>query len=126
MRIILRKNNSRSGSARDDFFALKFAVVKMQELIDRALERTGLTAADLKLVIPHQSNLRIIESVREKMGLPIEKVTVNIDRYGNTSAASIIMGLDEARRAGRVKPGDHVLMIAIGAGLTWGVMIIRL
>jgi len=104
----------------------KFAVVKMQELIDQALMATGLTAADLKLLIPHQSNLRIIESVREKMGLPKEKVTVNIDRFGNTSAASIIMGLDEARRSGVLKKGDHVLMIAIGAGLAWGTMVIRL
>jgi 3-oxoacyl-[acyl-carrier-protein] synthase III len=104
----------------------KFAVLKLQELIDRALEQTGLTPNDLKLVIPHQSNLRIIESARERLGLPPEKVTINIDRYGNTSAASVIVGLDEARRAGKLKPGDHVLMIAIGAGIVWGVMVVRL
>ena len=67
----------------------KFAVTKMQEMIDAALSETGLKPEDLKLVIPHQSNLRIIESVREKLGLPKEKVAINIDRYGNTSAASI-------------------------------------
>ncbi|UCE62149.1 MAG: ketoacyl-ACP synthase III [Phycisphaerales bacterium] len=104
----------------------KFAVNKMQELIDHALAETGLTPADLKLVIPHQSNLRIIESAREKMGLPREKVVVNIDRYGNTSAASVPMGLDEARRNGILQEGDLVLMVAIGAGLCWATMIMRL
>lgn len=104
----------------------KFAVHKIQEEIDAALVSAGLTAADLKLVIPHQSNLRIIESAREKLGLPIEQFAVNIDRYGNTSAASVPVALDEARRSGRLKTGDHVLMIALGAGLTWGTMIIQL
>ena len=104
----------------------KFAVVKMQELIDRALEQSGLTPSELKLVIPHQSNLRIIESVRERMGLPLEKITININKFGNTSAASVIMGLDAARREGQLQTGDHVLMIAIGAGLAWGVMVVRL
>lgn len=104
----------------------KFAVVKMQQLIDHALETAGLTPDDLKLVIPHQSNLRIIESVREKMGLPKEKVAINIDRYGNTSAASVIMGLHEARKNGTLHEGDYILMVAIGAGLTWSTMIVRL
>lgn len=104
----------------------KFAVVKMQELIDRALATTGLSPEDIKLVIPHQSNLRIIESVQERMKLPREKIVVHIDRYGNTSAASVIMGLHEARKSGKVKQGDHVLMVALGAGLVWGVMIARM
>jgi len=104
----------------------KFAVVKMQELIDAALEATGLSPSDLKMIIPHQSNLRIIESVRDRLGLPREKVAINIDRYGNTSAASVIMALDEGRKNGRLKEGDLILMIAIGAGLTWAVMIVRL
>ncbi len=104
----------------------KFAVTKMQELIKHALTATGLTPDDLKLVIPHQSNLRIIESVRKRMELPPEKIAVNIDRFGNTSAASVIMSLDEARRDGTLQEGDLVLMIAIGAGLTWGVMIVRM
>src|SRR3989304_431575 len=104
----------------------KFAVIKMQELIDRAMEATGLTSDDLKLVIPHQSNLRIIESVREKMGLPPEKIAINITHYGNTSAASIPMALDEARRDGTLNSGDVILLLAIGAGLTWGCMVIRL
>lgn len=104
----------------------KFAVVKIIREIERALDETGLKAGDLKLVIPHQSNLRIIESVRDKMGLPMEQFAVNIDRYGNTSAASVPVAFDEARRDGRVGEGDLVLMIALGAGLTWGTMIIQL
>lgn len=104
----------------------KFAVNKMRELIREALETTGLSPDDLKLIIPHQSNLRIIESMREKLDLPKEKVAVNIDRFGNTSAASVIMSLDEHLRKGTLQEGDLVLLIAIGAGLSWGTMIVRL
>lgn len=104
----------------------KFAVTKFQEVLTSALDRAGLSAADLALVIPHQSNLRIIESAAEKLGLPPEKVAVNIDRFGNTSAASIPLALDEARRAGRIKAGDWVLLAGFGAGLTWGSILIRL
>lgn len=104
----------------------KFAVKKMAELIDNALEKTGLTPDDLKLVIPHQSNLRIIEAARLKLGLPPDRVAVNIQRYGNTSAASVIMSLDEARKSGTVKEGDLVLMLGIGAGLTWSSMLVRM
>ncbi len=104
----------------------KFAVIKMQDLIDRALQQTGLTPDKLKMVIPHQSNLRIIESVRERMGLPVEKVAINITRFGNTSAASIPLALDEHRRNGTLKEGDHILMLAVGAGLVWGSMVLRL
>lgn len=104
----------------------KFAVQKMQALVEHALEVTGLAPDDLKLVIPHQSNLRIIESVREKLGLPPEKMAVNIDRYANTSAASIPTALDTARRDGTLQRGDLVLMVAVGAGLTWSTMLVRL
>lgn len=104
----------------------KFAVLKMADLIDRALETTGIEASDIKLVIPHQSNLRIIESMRQRLGLPSEKIAINIHRYGNTSAASIPMAIDDARRSGRLQPGDLILMLAVGAGLTWGAMIVRL
>ncbi len=103
----------------------KIAVTKMQSLVDDALQSTGLSADDLALVIPHQSNYRIIESVRTRLGLPKEKVAVNIDRYGNTSSASIGLALDEARREGRVREGDLILMVAFGAGVTWGTLIIR-
>jgi 3-oxoacyl-[acyl-carrier-protein] synthase-3 len=104
----------------------KFAVLKMQELIDHALEVTGVAADELKMVIPHQSNMRIIESVRQKLKLPPEKMAVNIDRYANTSSASIPTALDAARRDGRLKKGDLVMMVAVGAGLTWSTMLVRL
>lgn len=104
----------------------KFAVTRMQEVIHNALTAGGLSAGDLALVIPHQSNLRIIESATEKLGFPPEKVAVNIDKFGNTSAASIPLALDEARRAGRIKTGDWILLAGFGAGLTWGSILIRL
>ncbi|HUU83995.1 MAG TPA: beta-ketoacyl-ACP synthase III [Phycisphaerae bacterium] len=104
----------------------KFAVLKMQELIDRTLEKTGVSADDIKLIIPHQSNRRIMESARQRVGVPPEKMAINIDRYGNTSAASIPLALDEAWRSGRVAPGDLVLLVAFGAGVTWGSVLMRL
>jgi len=104
----------------------KVAVIKMQSLIDDALTSTGLTPDDLTLVIPHQSNLRIIESFRSRLGLPKEKVAVNITNYGNTSAASIGLALDDARRRHKLKEGDLVLMVAFGAGVTWGTVIARM
>ena len=104
----------------------KFAVTTLQRLIDETLANAGLKPADLAMVIPHQSNVRIIESAREKMGLPPEKMYVNIDRYGNTSAASVPICLHELSAAGRIKPGDAVLFIALGAGLTWASSLWRL
>lgn len=104
----------------------KFAVTKMQEILIETTRRAGLRVEDLAYVVPHQSNLRILESAAQKMGLPMDKIAVNIDRYGNTSAASIPMALEEAWRAGKVKAGDWVLMAGFGAGLTWGSALIRL
>ena len=104
----------------------KFAVSRMREIIDQTLCEAGVRPEDVDMVIPHQSNLRIIESAAQKMGLPMDKIAVNIDRCGNTSAASIPMELEEAWRAGRVKMGDWVLMAGFGAGLTWGSALIRL
>jgi len=104
----------------------KFAVQTMQKSIDRALEESGLKADDLKLIIPHQSNLRIIESCRTRLGLPPEKMAVNVDRFGNTSTASIGLSLDEAWRDGTLKKGDLVMLVAVGGGITWGATIIRL
>ncbi len=104
----------------------RFAVSKMQEVIEQAMQAAKVTPDDLAMVIPHQSNARIIESAREKLGLSAEKVCVNIDRYGNTSAASIPLALDELRHAGRVNRGDLVLMVAFGAGLTWASALVRL
>jgi len=97
----------------------KFAVTRFQEAIKDALERTGLGVGDVQHYVCHQSNQRIIESAVEKLSLPPERVYVNIDRYGNTSAASIPICLDELYRAGRVEPGKPMILVAFGAGVTW-------
>ena len=104
----------------------KFAVTKMEECIDRAMSTLDITPDDLKLLIPHQSNGRIIRATQERMGLPVEKVVLNIGQYGNTSSASIPLGLDHARRTGQLREGDLVLLIAIGAGLVWSTMVVRM
>ncbi len=104
----------------------RFAVTKMQEVILEAVRQTGISPEDLALIIPHQSNLRIIESAAERLGVPMSRVAVNIDRYGNTSAASIPLALAEAWEQGRVRTGDWVLMAGFGAGLTWGSILMRL
>jgi 3-oxoacyl-[acyl-carrier-protein] synthase-3 len=82
--------------------------------------------ADVALVVPHQSNLRIIESACERSGIPMNRVMINIDRYGNTSAASVAVAFHEARQAGRARPGDLVMLVAFGAGLTWGSVLLRM
>ncbi len=104
----------------------KFAVKKMNDLVGDLLERNGLTSDDIALVVPHQSNLRIIKSVQDKLDLPDDKMLINIDRYGNTSSASVGICLDEAYRTGRVKDGDLIIMLALGAGLTWAATLVRL
>jgi len=103
----------------------KFAVTMMHALVRETVDEVGIRLDDLALVIPHQSNLRIIESAAERLGLPMDKVAINIDRYGNTSAASIAMAFHEARQTGRIKAGDLVLLVAFGAGLTWGSLLMR-
>jgi 3-oxoacyl-[acyl-carrier-protein] synthase-3 len=97
----------------------------MDESLREALLHAGVGADELKLLIPHQANLRIIEAVRERLGMPAEKVVLNIDRYGNTSSASIPISLDEVVRARRIKPGDHIGFVAFGGGVTWGASVIR-
>jgi 3-oxoacyl-[acyl-carrier-protein] synthase-3 len=97
----------------------KFAVTKFRETIEEALAATGLGIDDVAQFVCHQSNERIIQAAKEKLGLPDEKVLINIDRYGNTSAASIGLVLDELNRAGRINPGDILVMVAFGGGLTW-------
>jgi len=97
-----------------------FAVRTMEESTRRCMERAGFSAEEMEVVIPHQANLRIIDAVRERLGLPVEKVPVNIDRYGNTSSASIPITLDELVRSGRLGPGDRVAFCAFGGGATWG------
>jgi 3-oxoacyl-[acyl-carrier-protein] synthase-3 len=103
----------------------KHAVRSMAESCDRALDSAKLTAADIDLLNPHQANIRIIEATAKHANIPMEKVFVNVDRYGNTSAASIPIALDEAIEQGRVKEGSTVLMVAFGAGFTWGSMVVR-
>lgn len=104
----------------------KLAVKRNFEMIDTTMRETGITPDDLAVVIPHQSNLRIIESARERLGIPPDRMFTNIQRYGNTSAASIPLGLDECRKEGRIKSGDLIMLAAFGAGLTWGSALIRL
>lgn len=104
----------------------KFAVSTLQQSIDGALAACNLTPADLAMIIPHQSNARILESARERLGLPPERMYVNIDRYGNTSAASVPICLHELMEAGRLKAGDYVLFVALGGGLTWASSLWRL
>lgn len=103
----------------------KVAVRGMEESLRRALELAQLTPSDLSLVVPHQANQRIIEATRERLGLPREKIVVNIDRYGNTSSASIPISLDELVRAGRIQRGDQVGFVAFGGGATWGASVAR-
>lgn len=103
----------------------KSAVKSMSEIVNRGLSDAEMTPDDIDLFIPHQANLRIIEATAKKVGIPMEKVFVNVDRYGNTSAASIPIGIDEARREGLLKKGDVIAAVAFGAGFTWGSAVIR-
>jgi 3-oxoacyl-[acyl-carrier-protein] synthase-3 len=104
----------------------KFAVTKFEELIREAMRACELTSEQVKLIVPHQVNQRIIDSAMEKLGLPPEKAYVNIDRYGNTSAASIPIALDEAWRAGKLQKGDNVIFVAFGGGLTWANAVVKI
>lgn len=97
----------------------KFAVTKFRDVILEALEATGLTVDDISQFVCHQSNLRIIESAKEKLGLPDEKVHVNIDRFGNCSAGSLGLCFDQLWHCGKIRRGDTIMMVAFGGGLTW-------
>jgi len=103
----------------------KFAITKFVELIKDACARIGVSPDQIDVLVPHQVNLRIIESAAEKLKIPMDKIVVNIDRYGNTSAASIPVAMDEAARSGRIKRGHLVVTVAFGAGLTWGSVALR-
>jgi len=103
----------------------KHAVRSMSDAADRALDGAKLTGAEIDLLIPHQANIRIIEATAKHANVPMEKVFVNVDRYGNTSSASIPIALDEALAAGRIGDGAQVLMVAFGAGFTWASMVVR-
>ena len=103
----------------------KSAVKSMADTVRKGLEDAGVSADDVDLFVPHQANMRIVEATAKKLGFPMDRVYVNVDRYGNTSAASIPIAIDEAQREGRVKEGDLVAMVAFGAGFTWGSAIVR-
>ncbi len=103
----------------------KHAVKLMGEKSFEVIERYGITPDQLNLLIPHQANVRIIESVAKRLKLPMEKVFMNIEKYGNTSSASIPIALDEAKKAGKIHSGDYILFVAFGAGLTWGATLVK-
>ena len=103
----------------------KIAVRSMEEISRQALADAGVDISQVSLVIPHQANKRIIVALSERLGVPMDKVMVNLDKYGNTSAASIPVALDEARRQGRINAGDIVLLNAFGAGFAWGAAVVK-
>lgn len=103
----------------------KHAVTNMVVSAKGALKKSGLTAHDVDWIIPHQANLRIIDAIADRLGEPREKLVINLDRYGNTSAATIIMALDELSKSGKVKKGQRVLMVAFGGGFTWGATVVE-
>jgi 3-oxoacyl-[acyl-carrier-protein] synthase-3 len=103
----------------------KFAVKVMGEAAKQALEDANLSANDVSYLVPHQANMRIILSAAKRIGISMDKVIVNVDKYGNTSAASIPIALDEAVKGGKIKHGDVIVMVGFGGGLTWGASVIK-
>jgi 3-oxoacyl-[acyl-carrier-protein] synthase III len=120
--VVERKLNTIHMEGKEVF---KLAVHKMISAAEQALKLAGKKESDLALLIPHQANLRIIEAIAERVDIPRERVFVNVEKYGNMSAATTIVALDEARRQGRARKGDLVELIAFGAGLTWGAAVIQ-
>ncbi len=127
-----RPRNTRPAVPGSDYFlrmdgskVFRMAVTRLQQLVEEALAVCRLRLEDVALIVPHQANRRILDTVAEKMCMPAHKMYINIDRFGNTSAASIPIAYDEVRRRGLVKPGDVLLMLAFGAGLTWGSAVVR-
>ncbi|MCW5626879.1 MAG: ketoacyl-ACP synthase III, partial [Burkholderiales bacterium] len=103
----------------------KFAVRVLGEVADEVLAAAGLTMDQVDWLIPHQANIRIIESAAKRLGLGMDRVVVTVDRHGNTSAASVPLALDEAVRDGRIQSGQHVLLEGVGGGFTWGAVALR-
>lgn len=103
----------------------KHAVLRMKQSAELVIERSGLKAADIDLIVPHQANLRIIDAIAERLDVPYDRVFTNLQKYGNTSAAAVAIALDEAHRGGRIPKGGHVVLVAFGAGLTWAAAAIR-
>ena len=104
----------------------RHAVLSMEQALQKALLQAGVEVQALDLLIPHQANLRIIEAVGKRFDFPAERTLVNVDRFGNTSAASIPIALDEARRSGRLQPGDLVGLVTFGAGFTAAAAVLRI
>lgn len=121
-KIVSERNHYMKMAGREVF---KHAVLTMAEACDVALERAGVTAEQVDLLVPHQANIRIIEATAKHAEMPMSKVMVNVDRFGNTSSASIPLALVQAVEEGRLKPGMLVLLVAFGAGFTWGSAVIR-
>jgi 3-oxoacyl-[acyl-carrier-protein] synthase-3 len=103
----------------------RFAVKVLDALVEETLTANHLSISDVDWLVPHQANIRIIQATARKLGLSMEKVIVTVDRHANTSAASIPLALDEAARDGRIRPGQHVLMEAVGGGFTWGAVLAK-
>jgi 3-oxoacyl-[acyl-carrier-protein] synthase III len=103
----------------------KFAVDIFIRQANEVCSTAGISMEDIDLWVPHQANLRIIDAAARRIGLPLDRVAINIDEYGNTSSASIPIALEEAVRKGRVKSGDHVLLAGFGSGLTWGACLLK-
>lgn len=103
----------------------KYAVRSMEDAIRYVLEKERVSIEDVSLIIPHQANIRILQSLADRLGVPIEKIYINLDKYGNTSAASIPIALDEANRDGRIRRDEYLLLCAFGGGFTWGAVLFR-
>jgi 3-oxoacyl-[acyl-carrier-protein] synthase-3 len=104
----------------------RHAVVNLSDVLKEVLADTGFSASDIDWVVPHQANARILDATARKLGIAREKVIVTVDRHANTSAASVPLALDVARKDGRIKPGDLVMLEAMGGGFTWGASLIRM
>jgi 3-oxoacyl-[acyl-carrier-protein] synthase-3 len=103
----------------------KHAVISMLDAAQRVLAEANLDPGDLACIIPHQANLRIIEAISDRIKVPMERFMINLDRYGNTSAAAVAIALDDANRTGRMKEGDYILLVVFGGGLTWASSVIQ-
>ena len=103
----------------------RHAVEKLAETAHTALDKAGLSGADVNWIVPHQANIRIIQSASKRLKVPMDKVIANVDKYGNTSSASIPLALEEALQTGKIKNNDIVVLVGFGAGLTWASCVMK-
>jgi len=122
---IVQKDNSGCHIEMTGRDVFKHAVRAMEEAVSKLLDRNGVTINDINLMIPHQANIRILKKLMERLGVPEEKVYINVNKYGNTSAASIPIALDEANRQGLLNRGDLLLFCSFGGGFTWGSLLMH-